>query len=148
MHEHARAGLPELASDEPADPVCRTGDECRPSDQLFHPGLGTESLATLRWRRQSRALVSVKFPANREINREFASIGSSEARKCLHMTKLYQCIASQFPTHRCARPGGSKTSTSSVPLLSGAIVEVVSGIVFYLYGKTSSQLTRISHTGF
>src|SRR6516164_2121591 len=37
MHEHTRAGLPELASDEPPDPVCRTGDECRPSDQLFHP---------------------------------------------------------------------------------------------------------------
>ena len=29
MHQHARAGLPELASDKPADPVCRTGDQCR-----------------------------------------------------------------------------------------------------------------------
>lgn len=29
---------------------------------------------------------------------------------------------------------------SIVPLIAGAIVQVVSGIVFYLYGKTSSQL--------
>jgi hypothetical protein len=28
-----------------------------------------------------------------------------------------------------------------VPLVSGAVVEVVSGLVFYLYGKTSSQLS-------
>jgi transcriptional regulator with XRE-family HTH domain len=31
--------------------------------------------------------------------------------------------------------------TAVIPLLSGAIVEVVAGIVFYLYGKTTSQLT-------
>src|SRR5437762_13309253 len=36
MHQHVRTGLPELASDEPADPVCRTGDQCRLSAQLFH----------------------------------------------------------------------------------------------------------------
>jgi hypothetical protein len=28
-----------------------------------------------------------------------------------------------------------------VPLISGAVVEVVSSLVFYLYGKTSSQLS-------
>jgi hypothetical protein len=33
--QHARAGLPELASDEPADPVCRTGDQCRLSAPAF-----------------------------------------------------------------------------------------------------------------
>jgi hypothetical protein len=37
MHQHARAGLPEVASDQPADPVRRTGDQCRLSVQLFHP---------------------------------------------------------------------------------------------------------------
>jgi len=41
MHQHARAGLSERASDEPADPVCRTGDQCRLSGQLFHLGLLT-----------------------------------------------------------------------------------------------------------
>ena len=30
---------------------------------------------------------------------------------------------------------------ASVPLIAGAVVEVVSGVVFYLYGKTSSQLS-------
>jgi hypothetical protein len=30
---------------------------------------------------------------------------------------------------------------SSVPLIAGAVVEVESGLVFYLYGKTSSQLS-------
>ena len=30
---------------------------------------------------------------------------------------------------------------TSVPLIAGAVVEVVSGVVFYLYGKTSSQLS-------
>jgi hypothetical protein len=30
---------------------------------------------------------------------------------------------------------------SIVPLIAGAVVEVVSGVVFYLYGKTSSQLS-------
>src|SRR5262249_8859921 len=33
---YPRAGLPELGSDEPADPVCRTGDQCRFSAQFFH----------------------------------------------------------------------------------------------------------------
>src|SRR5215813_14321540 len=36
MYQHPRAGLPELGSDEPADPVCRTGDQCRFSAQFFH----------------------------------------------------------------------------------------------------------------
>jgi hypothetical protein len=31
--------------------------------------------------------------------------------------------------------------TAIVPLLSGAIVEVVAGVVFYLYGKTTQQLS-------
>jgi hypothetical protein len=39
MHQHLRAGAPEFASDEPADPVCRTGDQCRLSGQVFHPSL-------------------------------------------------------------------------------------------------------------
>jgi hypothetical protein len=30
---------------------------------------------------------------------------------------------------------------SVVPLVSGAVVEAISGLVFYLYGKTSSQLS-------
>jgi hypothetical protein len=30
---------------------------------------------------------------------------------------------------------------SIVPLLSGAVVEVIAGVVFYLYGKTTSQLS-------
>jgi hypothetical protein len=30
-----------------------------------------------------------------------------------------------------------------IPLLSGAIVEIVAGIVFYLYGKTTSQLSSL-----
>jgi hypothetical protein len=33
------------------------------------------------------------------------------------------------------------TLASIVPLISGAVVEVVSGVVFYLYGKTTSQLS-------
>jgi hypothetical protein len=33
------------------------------------------------------------------------------------------------------------TAAAVVPLLSGAIVEVVSGIVFYLYGRTTAQLS-------
>ena len=28
-----------------------------------------------------------------------------------------------------------------VPLIAGAVVEVVSGVVFYLYGQTSAQLS-------
>jgi hypothetical protein len=39
MYEHARPGLPELASDEPADPVRRTGNQYRLPAQLFHPAL-------------------------------------------------------------------------------------------------------------
>jgi hypothetical protein len=33
------------------------------------------------------------------------------------------------------------TLTAVIPLLSGAIVEIVAGIVFMLYGKTTSQLS-------
>lgn len=33
------------------------------------------------------------------------------------------------------------TVTALVPLVSGAVVQVVSGVVFYLYGQTSSQLS-------
>ena len=32
-------------------------------------------------------------------------------------------------------------AASLVPLVAGAVVQVVSGVVFYLYGKTSSQLS-------
>jgi hypothetical protein len=31
--------------------------------------------------------------------------------------------------------------SSIVPLIAGAVVEIVSGLVFYLYGKTSAQLS-------
>jgi hypothetical protein len=33
------------------------------------------------------------------------------------------------------------TLASIVPLISGAVVEVVAGVVFYLYGQTTSQLS-------
>jgi hypothetical protein len=33
------------------------------------------------------------------------------------------------------------TLASVVPLISGAVVEVVSGVVFYLYGQTTAQLS-------
>lgn len=34
----------------------------------------------------------------------------------------------------------SSVAAASVPLIAGAIVEVISGVMFYLYGKSSSQL--------
>ena len=34
---------------------------------------------------------------------------------------------------------------SIVPLIAGAVVNVVSGIVFVLYGKASTQLTAFHH---
>src|SRR5215471_6769943 len=37
MHQHPRDGLPELVCNEPANTVCRTGDQCGLSAQLFHP---------------------------------------------------------------------------------------------------------------
>ena len=33
------------------------------------------------------------------------------------------------------------TLSSIVPLVSGAVVEAVSGVVFYLYGQTTAQLS-------
>jgi hypothetical protein len=33
------------------------------------------------------------------------------------------------------------TAASVVPLIAGAVVQVISGVVFYLYGQTSSQLS-------
>jgi hypothetical protein len=39
----------------------------------------------------------------------------------------------------------STVTAASVPLIAGAIVEVISGVMFYLYGKTSSQLSAF-HT--
>lgn len=33
------------------------------------------------------------------------------------------------------------TLASVVPLVSGAVVEIISGVVFYLYGQTASQLS-------
>jgi hypothetical protein len=35
---------------------------------------------------------------------------------------------------------------SIAPLIAGAVVEVISGIGFYLYGKTSSQLSAFHHS--
>jgi Cyanobacterial TRADD-N associated 2-Transmembrane domain len=36
----------------------------------------------------------------------------------------------------------SATANALIPLLSGAIVEVVAGVVFFLYGRTTDQLSR------
>ena|SRR5215472_598919 len=67
--------------------------------------LGTESLRTLRWRRQSRANASLlKFPANREINREFSPIRGSAA---LRDGKTGSNIS-------CLRPNSLRTRTGNL----------------------------------
>src|SRR5215472_17068832 len=77
--------------------------------------LGTESLRTLRWRRQSRANASLlKFPANRGINREFSPIRGSAA---LRDGKTGSNIS-------CLRPNSLRTRTGNL-LLDRALIRML-----------------------
>src|SRR5438067_205483 len=137
MHQHVRTGLPELASDEPADPVCRTGDQCRLSAQLFHR-------RSPHGARRARLLWDAGSSKSSFSETKTIAAGAVGRQKTKGRARLTAVLLKVGPEVRIPLPPGeSRVRTSSRRLFWG---EVLPGSSHPLRTEFSGVLVRCRFT--